>query len=222
MLFIVGTPIGNLEDITLRAINVLKDVDFIVSEDTRETRKLLNHLNIYKPLISYYRGREKTRSLEILQILKQGKKVALVCDRGTPGISDPAHYVVRMCQEQGIAIVPVPGPSALTASLSVSGFPLDSFSFYGFVPRKKKEKIEFLKRLEEREEVCVFFESVHRFADTMDALNQVFPERRLVICRELTKKFEQIITGTVNQLHSKLCEITLKGEFVLILGRKQC
>ncbi|MCM8815316.1 MAG: 16S rRNA (cytidine(1402)-2'-O)-methyltransferase [Candidatus Omnitrophica bacterium] len=222
MLFIVGTPIGNLEDITLRAINVLKDVDFIVSEDTRETRKLLNHLNIYKPLISYYRGREKTRSLEILQILKQGKKVALVCDRGTPGISDPAHYVVRMCQDQGITIVPVPGPSALTAALSVSGFPLDSFSFYGFIPRKKREKLEFLKRLGEKEEVCVFFESVHRFTDTMDALNQIFPERRLVVCRELTKKFEQIISGTVNQLYGKLHEITLKGEFVLILGGTQC
>ncbi len=222
MLFIVATPIGNLEDITIRALNVLKDVDFVVSEDTRETRKLLTHFQIQKPLISYYRGCEKTRSFEIVRLLKEGKKVALVCDRGTPGISDPVHYVVRMCQDQGISVVPVPGPSSLTAALSVSGFPVDRFCFYGFIPRKKKEKIEFFSSLRDREGVFVFFESVHRFLDTMEILNQIFPERRLVVCRELTKKFEQIIAGTVSQLYDRFIHNTVKGEFVLILGGKQC
>lgn len=221
-LFIVATPIGNLEDITIRALNVLKEVDFIVSEDTRETKKLLNHFQIHKTMISYYRGCEKIKSQQIINLLKEGKKLALVTDRGTPGISDPAHYVVRMCQENGISVIPVPGPSALTAALSVSGFPLDRFSFYGFIPRKKNEKREFFKSIEEKEEICVFFESVHRFLDTMEILNEFFPQRRLVICRELTKKFEHIISGSVSQLYNELRSFTVKGEFVLILGGKKC
>ncbi len=222
MLFIVATPIGNLQDITLRALDVLKNVDIIVSEDTRETRKLLNHFQIHKPLMSYYKGCEKEKSEEILRLLSEGKKVALVCDRGTPGISDPAYYVVRKCQEYKFPVVPVPGPSALTAALSVSGFPLDSFSFYGFIPRKRTEKIEFLTRIGEKDEISVFFESVHRIKETIDVLNDIFPERRLVVCRELTKKFEQIIAGSVSQIHSKLNQIKMRGEFVLILGRKTC
>lgn len=222
MLFIVATPIGNLEDITLRALNVLRDVDFVVSEDTRETRKLLSHFDIHKPIISYFRGCEKIKSQQILRLLKEGKKIALVCDRGTPGISDPVHYVVRMCHENGITVVPVPGPSALTTALSVCGFPIDRFTFYGFIPRKKKEKLEFFKKIENGLEPCVFFESVHRFLDTMDVLNQVVPERKLVVCRELTKKFEQIVSGTVQNLYDEFKRSTIKGEFVLILGGKQC
>ncbi|MCM8758470.1 MAG: 16S rRNA (cytidine(1402)-2'-O)-methyltransferase [Candidatus Omnitrophica bacterium] len=222
MLFVVATPIGNLEDITLRALKVLKDVDLVVSEDTRETWKLLNHFEIHKPMMSYYKGCEKIKSHQILKILKEGKKVALVCDRGTPGISDPAHYLVRVCHENKIPVVPVPGPSALTAALSVCGFPLDSFSFYGFIPRKKKEKLEFFKKIENEQQPCVFFESVHRFLDTMDTLNQVVPERKLVVCRELTKKFEQVFFGTVRNLYDEFKKSTIKGEFVLILGGKQC
>ncbi|MGB9641861.1 MAG: 16S rRNA (cytidine(1402)-2'-O)-methyltransferase [Candidatus Ratteibacteria bacterium] len=222
MLFIVATPIGNLEDITFRALNVLRTVDFVVSEDTRETKKLLNYFQIQKPLISYYRGCEKSRSYYIMKLLNDGKSIALVCDRGTPGISDPAHYIVRRCLDEGIRVVPVPGPSALMAGLSVSGEALDAFSFYGFLPRKKNKKIEFFKKIGEKQETIVFFESVHRFMETLEILNQLFPERRLVVCRELTKKFEEIVAGSVTQMYNKFKQITVKGEFVLILGGKQC
>ncbi|MCX7705133.1 MAG: 16S rRNA (cytidine(1402)-2'-O)-methyltransferase [bacterium] len=222
MLFIVATPIGNLEDITFRALNVLRDVDFVVSEDTRETRKLFTHFQIHKPMISYYRGCEKIKSQQILKLLKEGKKIALVCDRGTPGISDPAHYIVRMCHENKITVVPIPGPSALTAALSVCGLPLDRFSFYGFIPRKKKEKLEFFEEISKTESPCIFFESVHRFIDTLEVLNRVVPDRKLVVCRELTKKFEQVIYGTVSELFNELSKSKMKGEFVLILGGKQC
>ncbi len=222
MIFIVATPIGNLRDITLRAIDVLGEVDFVISEDTRETMKLLNNFQIHKPLVSYYRGCEKKKSDQIINLLKKGKKAALVCDRGTPGISDPAHYLVRRCLEEGLQVIPVPGASSLTAALSVSGFPVDCFSFYGFLPRNRKKKIEFLRNLENREEVLVFFESVHRFKETLEIMNEIFPERRLVVCRELTKKFEEIIAGSVGKLYNKFREITVRGEFVLILGGKQC
>jgi len=157
-----------------------------------------------------------------MKLLNEGKNVALVCDRGTPGISDPAHYIVRRCLEEGIQVSPVPGPSALMAGLSVSGEILDAFSFYGFLPRKKNKKLEFFKNMGEREETIVFFESVHRFLETLEILNQLFPERRLVVCRELTKKFEDIVAGSVNQMYNKFKQTTVKGEFVLILGGKQC
>ncbi|MCM8806314.1 MAG: 16S rRNA (cytidine(1402)-2'-O)-methyltransferase [Candidatus Omnitrophica bacterium] len=222
MLFIVATPIGNLEDITLRALNVLNQVDFVVSEDTRETLKLLSHYNIKKPLISYYRGCEKRRSYEIIKLLQEGKKIALVCDRGTPGISDPAHYIVEMCHQHKLNVIPVPGASALTAALSVSGFPVDCFSFYGFIPRKKKEKIEFFNSIREKKEMIVFFESVHRIMDTLEVLKDLFPERRIVVCRELTKKFEEIVAGSVSEIYDKFRQSPVKGEFVLILGGKQC
>lgn len=220
MLFVVATPIGNLEDITIRALNTLKQVDFVVSEDTRETKKLLNHYQIHKPLISYYRGCEKQRSSDILKLLQEGKNLALLCDRGTPGISDPAHYIVKRCLDEGIKVSVVPGPSALTAALSVSGFPVDSFTFYGFLPRKKKQKREFFEKIKEKKELIVFFESVHRFMETLEILAEIFPERELVICRELTKRFEEIVSGTVIHLYNRFSQATVKGEFVFILGGK--
>lgn len=222
MIFIVATPIGNLRDITLRALDVLKEVDFIVSEDTRETMKLLNAFQIHKPLVSYYRGCEKKKSEEVINLLKTGKNAALVCDRGTPGISDPAHYLVRRCLENGFQVVPVPGASSLTAALSASGFPVDCFSFYGFLPRNKKKKIELFKDFENRRELLVFFESVHRVKETFEIMNKIFPERRLVVCRELTKKFEEIVAGSVSEMYNRFRNSPLKGEFVLILGGKQC
>lgn len=222
MIFIVATPIGNLRDITLRALDVLKEVDFIVSEDTRETMKLLNAFQIHKPLVSYYRGCEKKRSEEVINLLKTGKKAALVCDRGTPGISDPAHYLVSRCLENGLQVVPVPGASSLTAALSASGFPVDCFYFYGFLPRNKKKKIELFKDFENRRELLVFFESVHRLKETFEIMNQFFPERRLVVCRELTKKFEEIVAGSVSEIYNRFRNSPLKGEFVLILGGKKC
>jgi len=220
MIFIVATPIGNLRDITLRALDILKEVDFVVSEDTRETMKLLNNFEIHKPLISYYRGCEKRKSEEIINLLKTGKKAALVCDRGTPGISDPAHYLVKRCFQEGFQVVPIPGPSSITAALSVSGFPVDCFSFYGFLPRNKNKKMEFFRSFENRKEVLVFFESVYRLKETLEIMNEIIPERRLVVCREMTKKFEEIIAGSVCEIYNRFKESNIKGEFVLILGGK--
>jgi len=220
MLYVVATPIGNLDDITVRALSVLREVDLVASEDTRETRKLLAHYGISKPLVSYYREREESRSVRLVAMMKEGKDVALLCDRGTPGISDPAHALVRRAREEGIAVVPVPGPSSLTAALSVSGFPATAFSFHGFAPRKISQARRFFEDLAEREETLVFFESVHRFHKTCGLLKELFPERKMVVCRELTKKFEEIAAGTVAELCDRFEGRNAKGEFVIILGGK--
>ncbi|MCK9265772.1 16S rRNA (cytidine(1402)-2'-O)-methyltransferase [bacterium] len=218
MLYIVATPIGNLEDITLRAINTLKSVDLIFCEDTRETLKLLNYLDIKKPLVSYYKDNESKRLKKALQLLLDGKEVALVSDRGTPGISDPAYLLVREAYRYNIKVVPIPGSSALLAALSVSGLPSDRFSFYGFIPRKEGKKKEFFASLMEKEETLVFFESVHRVEGTLKMLNTFFPEREMAICRELTKKFEEIKVGKVSDITREYMEReNIKGEFVFII-----
>ncbi|HNS32427.1 MAG TPA: 16S rRNA (cytidine(1402)-2'-O)-methyltransferase [bacterium] len=218
MLYIVATPIGNLEDITLRAINVLRDVDLILCEDTREILKLLNHLDIKKPLLSYYKDNETRRLKKALELLLEGKDIALVSDRGTPGISDPAYLLVREAYRFNIKVVPVPGASAITVAMSACGLPSDRFSFYGFIPRKKNRKMQFLVSLIDKEETLVFFESVHRIKDTLALLNSLLPEREMALCRELTKKFEEIKVGTVSSIceeYSKTEDV--RGEFVLII-----
>lgn len=217
MLYIVATPIGNLSDITFRAVEVLKNADVILCEDTRETLKLLNHLGIKKRLVSYYRDNEKVRLREALGLLAEEKDVALVCDRGTPGISDPAYLLVREAYKSKIQVCPVPGPSALTAALSACGLPSDRVSFYGFLPRKKGKKRKFLESLKDKEETTVFYESVHRVKDTMSAMDELYPEREVTVCRELTKKFEEIKTGTVRDVSAEYLEKDAKGEFVIIL-----
>jgi 16S rRNA (cytidine1402-2'-O)-methyltransferase len=221
VLYVVATPIGNLEDITTRALRVLREVDVIASEDTRETGKLLALFGISKPLVSYYRGVERQRTEHLIGLLKSGKSVALVCDRGTPGISDPAHYLVSQAHKERIPIVPVPGPSALAAALSVSGIEVDRFRFLGFLPKKESAKEKLFDAHQDREECIVFFESPHRFSKTMGFLAERFPRRRMTVCRELTKKFEEIISGTVNQLHEHFSKRPAKGEFVIILEGKQ-
>lgn len=218
MLYIVATPIGNLEDITLRAVNVLKSVDLILCEDTRETLKLLNHLGIKKKLISYYKDNEAVRLKRALQLLLEDKEIALVSDRGTPGISDPAYLLIKEARRYNIKIVPIPGPSALLAAVSVSGLPSDKFSFYGFIPRKKNKKLDFFYSLKDKIETLVFFESVHRIKETFEILNTLFPHREMALCRELTKKFEEIRTGTVSTIYKEFITLEeFKGEFVIIL-----
>ena len=217
MLYIISTPIGNIKDITIRAIEKLKEVDLVLCEDTRETGKLLNYYGIKKPLLSYYKDNERRRVKKVISMLEEGKEIALVCDRGTPGISDPAYLLVRECHKRNIKVSSIPGPSALTTALSVSGLPSDKFTFYGFIPRKKGKKEKFLNEIKEKEETVVLFESVHRISETLEMLNKTMPDREICVCRELTKKFEEIKTGTVKEIYEYFKEKEMKGEFVLII-----
>jgi len=217
MLYIVATPIGNIKDITLRAIEILKSVDLILCEDTRETKKLLNYYGIKKPLLSYYREIEKKRVKKVIELLKEGKEIALVCDRGTPGISDPAYILVKEVYKNNLKVSPVPGPSALTASLSVSGFPLDRVYFYGFLPKKESEKRKIFEKWKNMDETIVFFESVHRIEKTINLLLEIIPEKEICICRELTKVFEEIIRGKIKDVYEIFKKEKKKGEFVLII-----
>lgn len=222
MLYVVATPIGNLEDITLRALRVLKEVDLIAAEDTRETRKLLFKYSIKKPLISYYRDNERARVNKLLQLLKEGKKIALVSERGTPGISDPAYLLVKLAQEAKIPVVSVPGACAFVAALSVCGLPTTNFTFLGFLPRKRGKRRKVLDEVSQRSETLVFYESPFRVLALLEELLEVFGERRVAICRELTKKFEETVSGSLSELLKIYEQKKPKGEFiVLVEGRKR-
>ncbi|MCS7181247.1 MAG: 16S rRNA (cytidine(1402)-2'-O)-methyltransferase [bacterium] len=218
MLYIVATPIGNIKDITLRAIEILKEVDLILCEDTRETIKLLNYYGIKKKLLSYYKDIEKKRVDRIIELLKEGKEIALVCDRGTPGISDPAYILVNEAYKNNIRVIPIPGPSALTASLSISGFPLKNVYFIGFIPKKENEKKKIFEKFKEGNETIIFFESVYRIEKTLKLLNEILPEREICICRELTKMFEEVIRGKIKDIYELFKKERKKGEFVLIIN----
>ena len=220
MLYIVATPIGNLDDITFRAVDVLKNVDVILCEDTREALKLLNHLRIKKRLVSYYRDNERGRLKTVLSLLLEGRDIALICDRGTPGVSDPAYLLVREAHKNNIPVTSVPGPSALTAAMSVCGLPTDRIVFYGFLPRKKGKKRKVMEELREREETIIFYESVHRVKETLGFIKEVFPDREMTLCRELTKKFEEIKTGNVSDVFEYYKDKEPKGEFVIIIKGK--
>ncbi len=219
-LFVIATPIGNLEDMTLRAIDVLKKVPLIACEDTRQTRKLLNRYDIRTKCTSYHRFNELTKSGYILTLIENGEDVALVSDAGTPGISDPGHLLVKLVSERGGTIVPIPGPSALTSALSVSAIPLEAFSFHGFVPKKKSERMRFLKHLSLREETLVFFESPHRIISSLSDMTAAFGLRKAVLCRELTKIHEEVLRGTLDDILESLknrLPVSLKGEFTVII-----
>jgi len=218
MLYVVGTPIGNLGDITRRALEVLGEVDLIACEDTRETRKLLRHYDIDKPLVSYYRDNERKRLGFLLGKLSGGARVALVCDRGTPGISDPAYLLVREARRRGIPVSPVPGPSSLTAALSVSGLPADRVVFVGFLPRKQGKRRALLEEVRDRQETLVCLESVHRIHRTLAEMAEVFGEREAVVCRELTKVFEEVVHGTVSELAAEFGRRKPLGEFVIVVA----
>ena len=221
MLYIVATPIGNLEDITLRAIRVLKEVDYIFAEDTRVTKKLLNHLEITNTLYRYDEHTKQHQVENIVNLLKEGKNIALVTDAGTPCISDPGYEVVDEALKNDIKVVPIPGVSAMTAAASVAGVSMRRFLFEGFLP-KKKGRQTLLKSLAEEKRTIMFFESPHRVVKTLKDIEEFIGVKEIVLIREITKIYEEIIRGTTTELIEKLDGQNLKGEFVVIVrGNEQ-
>jgi len=223
-LYVVATPIGNLKDITLRAVETLRSVDTIACEDTRRTRKLLSHLGIGlgegRRLISYYRGREEARAEAILSQLVSGRDVALVTDSGTPALSDPGFRLLRAAVASQIKIVPIPGPSAVVALLSVAGLPTDRFVFEGFLPRKRAKRLRRLKELRDETRTIVLFESPARIARTLQELIDVFGDRQAAIGREMTKAFEEIARGNLHQLAEMFSQRPVKGELTIAIAGK--
>ena len=218
ILYLVATPIGNLDDITLRAINTLKSVDYIVAEDTRHTLKLLNHLNISKPLISCYKENELIKSDVIISKLKDGKNIALVSDAGTPVISDPGEEIVHCAIENNIKIVPIPGPCALITGLIASGISAKEFCFIGFLPVNKTEKINKLSSLYDIEKTLIFYEAPHKLINTLETILEVLGNRKITLARELTKIHEDFTYGYVKDI---IQNTTPKGEYVIIVEANQ-
>jgi 16S rRNA (cytidine1402-2'-O)-methyltransferase len=217
-LYIVATPLGNLEDITLRALRILREVDLIACEDTRHTRKLLNHFEIDRPLASYFEHNEVRRAAQLVEKLVQGSKVALVCDAGTPAVSDPGYRVVTQALAAGIKIIPIPGPGAIIASLSASGLPTHAFSFLGFIPPRTGQRRQLFESLSQRHETLVFFEAPHRLRQTLEDLEEIFsPERKAVLVRELTKIHEEFLRGTIGQLRQSFEVQEPRGEFTVLV-----
>ncbi|MCZ6865470.1 MAG: 16S rRNA (cytidine(1402)-2'-O)-methyltransferase [Candidatus Dadabacteria bacterium] len=217
-LYIVSTPIGNLEDITLRALNVLKQVDLIACEDTRTTKKLLSRYQILKPLTSYHEHNEIEKAKELLSMLQEGHSIALVTDAGTPGVSDPGYRIVKLASENGVQIFSVPGPSAAVAALSISGLPTSSFTFLGFPPKQKKRLIEYLERIKDYPETLIFYESPKRVIKTLEATAEVLGERNASLGREITKMYEETLRGTLSEIVTTLkSRDNLKGEFTLVI-----
>ena len=219
VLYVIPTPIGNLEDITLRALNVLKGVNVIAAEDTRTTKFLLDHYGIQNQLLSFYSHNEQVRVPQIIERLKGGDSVGLVSDAGTPGISDPAHSIITAAIENGIRIVPLPGPTAFIPALVASGLPTHEFIFAGFLPHKKGRKTK-LERLSTEERTIVLYESVHRIEKTLGELLEYFGDRQIVVGRELTKKFEEIVRGSIYTVLHNYTNRFIKGEFVLVIEGK--
>jgi 16S rRNA (cytidine1402-2'-O)-methyltransferase len=216
-LYICGTPIGNLEDITLRSLKTLRKVDLIAAEDTRHTRKLLNHYHIDKPLTSYHEFNKEKKSDYILQYLKKGQDVALVSDAGMPGICDPGFEIINLMIQNHIQVIPIPGVSALITALVISGFDMSSFIFEGFIPKKKTEKEQFFSSLKEEKRTIIFYESPYRIKDTLAIIKKTIGERKIVITRELTKKFEEIKRGYLSEIISEVSPQKIKGELTLVL-----
>lgn len=217
MLFIVSTPIGNLKDITFRAVETLSEVDFIICEDTRVSSHLLNHYQIKKELISLNAFNEEKKIEYVLGRINGGEKAALISDAGTPTISDPGNRLISAAIHQGITIVPIPGVSAVITALSIAGLPTDAFVYEGFPPQKKGRQ-KFLSGLATEERTIVLYESTYRIHKLLEELKQYIPERTIVVCRELTKKFEEVLRGKAEVLISKIGEKELKGEIVVVIS----
>ena len=216
VLYLVSTPIGNLEDITLRAIRVLKEADLIAAEDTRRSGVLLKHFGIKNRLESYHDFNKKKKTPVLIEYLRNGKSIAVITDAGTPGISDPAFYLVRESAAEGIKIVPVPGPTAAIAALVASGLPTDRFVFEGFLPAKKNRR-KRLESLRDEPRTIIFYESPHRLIRTLEDLLAVLGDRPMVIGRELTKKFEELVRGRISTVLENFSQRNIKGEFVLVV-----
>lgn len=218
-LFIVATPIGNLEDMTYRAVRILQEADVIACEDTRQTQKLLQRYQISRPLVSYHDHNEAARTNDLLTRLEQGQKIALVSDAGTPLIADPGYRVVHAARERGLNVVPIPGPSALVTALSASGMPTDAFTFAGFLPPKTQARQRTLMQYRERPETLIFYEAPHRILETLEDIHQALGSRPLVLGRELTKAHEEFLAGSAVQLREQLsARPAIKGEFTIVIG----
>jgi 16S rRNA (cytidine1402-2'-O)-methyltransferase len=217
-LYVVATPIGNLEDITLRALNILKAVDLIAAEDTRRTRKLLSHYQISKPLVSYHTHNEAARALELIGQIRAGRSVALVSDAGTPGFSDPGTFLVARAWEANIPVTALPGPAAGLAALSMSGFTGD-VTFIGFLPRQTKKRLEFFGQLAKEARIFIMYESPRRLVRTLQELSQTMGDRQVLVVRELTKLFEESWRGPVPKVAAQLLDKEIKGECTLVLSR---
>lgn len=217
ILYLVPTPIGNLKDITLRALEVLKEVDIIAAEDTRQTLKLLNHFEIKKSLLSYHKHNEQAKGCEIVDKLKEGLNIAIVTDAGTPGISDPGAIIVQKCIEEDIKFEVLPGATAFTTALVYSGLDTTKFLFRGFIPRETKDRKILFEEIKNSKETLIFYESPHRILSTLTSLKENLGNRRIAICRELTKVYEEILRGRIQDVIDKLSEKNIKGEFVIVL-----
>jgi len=219
-LYIVSTPIGNLKDITLRALDILKDSDLILAEDTRRTSNLLGKYDIKgKKLISFNDFNKEKRTLEIVKELNEGKNISIVSDSGTPGISDPGFYLIREAIRENIKIVPIPGASASIAALVSSGFATDSFVFYGFISKKEKAKKDLFNEIKDNNKTTIIYESPYRLVKTLKIIAEIIPDREICVARELTKKFEEFIRGNVKEVYEKLKDMSIKGEITIILNK---
>jgi 16S rRNA (cytidine1402-2'-O)-methyltransferase len=216
-LYVVATPIGNLEDVTLRALRVLKEVDLIACEDTRRTRGLLTHFDIHAPVTSYFEQNKIAKGQILLRALREGQSVALVTDAGTPAIADPGFLLVRAARDEGVRVVPVPGPSAVIAALSAAGVPADRFVFDGFLPVKPGRRIHRLEALRSLDTTIVCYESPHRIIASLGAIAEVFGDVEIVVARELTKQFEEIVAGPAARLRDGMLRAGPKGEFTLVI-----
>ncbi|WP_243129565.1 16S rRNA (cytidine(1402)-2'-O)-methyltransferase, partial [Clostridium sp. HBUAS56017] len=219
--FLVPTPIGNLKDMTLRGLEVLQNADIIAAEDTRQTLKLLNHFSIRKTLISYHKHNEQTKSEEILDYVEKGKVIAIVTDAGTPGISDPGAVIVEKCIENNINFEVLPGATAITTALVYSGLDTTKFQFRGFISRETKERKKLFQDIREVTESLIFYESPHRLLSTLSLLCEELGNRRIAVCRELTKLHEEIKRGRIKEVIEYFSEKGIKGEFVLVVEGKQ-
>ncbi|MEI5909608.1 16S rRNA (cytidine(1402)-2'-O)-methyltransferase [Bacillus spongiae] len=218
-LYLVPTPIGNLEDMTFRAIEILKKVNWIAAEDTRNSKKLCNFFEIATPIMSYHEHNKKVSGEKILTKLRNGEKVALVSDAGMPCISDPGYEIVRQTLEEGYAVIPLPGANAALTALIASGIEPQPFYFYGFLARGKKDKKEELDKLKSIEATLIFYESPHRLKDTLHYIKEYLGNRKLVLCRELTKKYEEFIRGTVEDVIDWVEATEIRGEFCIIVEK---
>ncbi len=221
MLYVIGTPIGNLNDITLRALEILKSVDLIAAEDTRHSGNLLRHFEIRKPLVSYHEHNEAMRTAELSERLVRGENIALITDAGMPGLSDPGARLIRACIERDLPYTIIPGASAILTALVGSGFPLERFCYRGFLPPKSGGRERELRAAAERDETTVFFESPHKIAKTLTACVELMPERQLCVARELTKKFEEFRRGTAAALLAHYEAHPAKGEITLLIRGKE-
>lgn len=217
-LFVVATPIGNLEDITFRAVRMLSEVDLIAAEDTRTTKVLLNKYNINTPLTSYHKFNIKAKTPKLIELLRQGQNIALVSDSGMPGISDPGYELVREAAGQNIKVEPIPGPSAAISALAVSGLPTDRFVFEGFLPKKPGKKRKVLKSLQDDPRTIIIYESPYRLVKTLVEVEAILGDREVAVCRELTKKFEEIIRGKAGDVLRKIGDKKVRGEIVLVVS----